>query len=66
MVNLLVCIYLLEMGQLCRGLRESNIIGGNYFSLRVFLITVSVLVVPPVVLLFVRFRVTVLREVLTF
>jgi hypothetical protein len=66
MVNLLVCIYLLEMGQLCRGVRESNIIDGNYFSLPVVLITVSVFIVPPVMLLFVSVRVTVLGEVLKF
>lgn len=66
MVNLHVCIYLLEMGQICRGLRERNILDGNYFSLPVVLITVSVLIVPPIMLLFVSFRVTVLGEVLTF
>jgi hypothetical protein len=66
MVNLPVCIYLLETGQLCRGERESNVIEGNYFSLPVVLITVSVVIVSPIMLLFVSFRSIVLGEVLTF
>jgi len=45
---------------------ERNILDGNYFSLPVVLITVSVLIVPPIMLLFVSFRVTVFGEVLTF
>jgi hypothetical protein len=54
------------MGLLCKGEREGNIGDGNYFSLPVVLITVGVLVVPPIMLWFVSFRVTVLGEVPTF
>jgi hypothetical protein len=59
MVNLPGCICWLEMGQLCRGVKESHIINRDYFSLPVVLITVNMSIVPPIMLLFVSFRVTV-------